>query len=206
MNNESQMRLQDDALAVLQRQVKNSSSAAALQLQLEQARQLLKDGSLTPGMSPVALPVADQYLTFSLLDRDFAVKADAVQGVERLGVLTPIPNVASWVKGVMNLRGSIISVIDLRAFLGLESLPLNARTRLLSLQYNDMVICMMVDAISEMLAIPSSTIVSGSIRQSSMPQWVTPYARGMALVNNRAIILLEVARLLFSEKMQHYEV
>lgn len=204
MNNESQMRLSNNALAMQQQQVKSSSPAAAvLQLQLERARQLLKDG--TPAPAPAAVPVADQYLTFSLLDRDFAVKADAVQGVERLSVLTPVPNVASWIRGIMNLRGSIISVVDLRAFLGLESLPLNARTRLLSLQYNDMVICFMVDAISGMLAIPPSTIVSGSIRQSPIPQWIMPYARGMTLINNRAIILLDVAQLLFSEKIQHYE-
>jgi purine-binding chemotaxis protein CheW len=206
VSNNYQGMLSGDALAALQQQLNRSSSAAAamaLQRQLLQGGQLSPDSASAPGVVPVA--VADQYLTFSLSDCQFAVKADAVQGVERLSILTPVPNVASWLKGVMNLRGSIVSVVDLRAFWGLEPIPHTARTRLLSLQQSEMVICFMVDAITEMLAIPPSTIVYGNMRQVGIASWAAPYAAGMATVNNRAIILLDVARLLFSEKMQHYE-
>src|SRR6516225_3437327 len=125
-----------------------SPSAAALQLQLAQAQRTLSAGSSAGGTTSGV--VGEQYLIFSLADQRFAVKAEQVQGVERLTELTPLPNVMPWVRGVMNLRGSIVSVVDLRMFLGLEQLPYAPQNRLLSLQYNEMLICMIVDGVSEM--------------------------------------------------------
>jgi purine-binding chemotaxis protein CheW len=147
--------------------------------------------------------VGEQYLVFSLLECELAIKAEHIDGVERLADVTPVPNVASWISGVINLRGSIASVVDLRAFLGMERLPFNPRTRLLSVRYNEMVICLAVDSVSEMMPIPSSAI-NGNIRHGNIPQWLASYASGSALVGNRYIILLDAARLLFSDKMQHY--
>lgn len=202
MTDEQMKSLPNDVFATLQQQLKkqpSAASAALLQMQMAQAKQLNKEN----GADVVSVPVGEQYLTFLLRDHEFAVKADLVQGVERLTSLTPVPNVVSWVKGVMNLRGSITSVVDLRAFLGLESLPHNARTRLLSLQHNEMVICFMVDGVNEMLAIPSSAMRGG--RQSAIPSWIAPYTAGIALLEGRVIVVLDVARLLFSEKIHHYE-
>jgi purine-binding chemotaxis protein CheW len=150
-----------------------------------------------------ALP-AEQYLVFSLLEREFAIKAKYIQGVERLADVTPVPNVVSWVNGVINLRGSIASVVDLRAFLGLEKLPYNPLTRVLSVQYNDMVICLVVDSVSEMLPISLTAITNAGARQTSVPAWAMPFVSGSALLGKRAIIVLDVARLLFAEKMQHF--
>jgi len=156
-----------------------------------------------PNMQAEAVVVGEQYLVFSLLECELAIKAEHIDGVERLADVTPVPNVASWISGVINLRGSIASVVDLRAFLGMESLPFNPRTRLLSVRANEMVICLVVDSVSEMIPIPSSAI-NGNVRQANIPQWLASYASGSALVGNRYIILLDAARLLFSDKMQHY--
>ncbi|HZU70034.1 MAG TPA: chemotaxis protein CheW [Ktedonobacteraceae bacterium] len=145
----------------------------------------------------------DQYLVFTLLGQEFALKAEHIEGVERLADVTPVPNVASWVSGVINLRGSIASVVDLRAFLGLERLPYNPRTRLLSVECNEMVICLVVDSVSDMLPIAPSTIAAVS-RQNNVPYWIAPYAVGSVNLGKRAIVILDAARLLFSEKMQHY--
>src|SRR2546429_2306444 len=65
--------------------------------------------------SPAAANAAvqgEQYLVFSLGDCEFAVKAEHVQIVERLSEITALPNVTSWIKGIVNLRGSIVSVVD----------------------------------------------------------------------------------------------
>src|SRR5258708_327286 len=111
--------LQRDAFASFQQLMSQSSSVAALQMQLAQG-QLRPDGS-SAEISANAL--GEQYLVFSLADHELAVKAELVQGVERLIELTFVPNVVPWVRGVINLRGSIASVVDLRMFLGLEELP-----------------------------------------------------------------------------------
>lgn len=148
--------------------------------------------------------VGEQYLVFSLLDYELALKAEYIQSVERLVDVTPMPNVASWVKGVINLRGSIASVVDMRGFLGLEALPYNPRTRLLAVQYNEMVICLVVDGVTGMQPIPEAAI--SRIRQTTIPQWAAPSVAGTALLENHLIILLDAGQLLFSDKMQHYEV
>lgn len=156
-----------------------------------------------PNMQSEAVVVGEQYLVFSLLACEVALKAEHIDGVERLADVTPVPNVASWISGVINLRGSIASVVDLRSFLGMERLPFNPRTRLLSVRANEMVICLVVDSVSDMIPIPPTTI-NGNTRQANIPQWLASYASGSALIGNRYIILLDAARLLFSDKMQHY--
>lgn len=201
----------DDLRSMIQRGVTamnqqgKASLSAMATLQMQLARANL--GRAEQGASTESGPtvVGDQYLVFSLFDREFAVKADTVQGVDRLVELTPVPNVVPWVRGVINSRGSIISVVDLRMFLDLEQLPYTPRTRLLSMQYNEMVICFIVDGVSEMLPVPPAAIMSGNTRQAVIPQWVQPYTAGYALFVNRTLLLLDAPRLLFSDKIQHYQ-
>lgn len=159
-----------------------------------------KDLATVPAEAAV---VGEQYLVFTLLERELAIKAEYIQSVERLADVTPVPNVASWITGVINLRGSIASVVDLRAFLDMEVLPHSPRTRLLAVKYNEMVICLVVDSVSEMVPVPP-TAINGNLRQAYIPQWLAPYAAGSAVIGKRQIVLLDAARLLFSDKMQHF--
>ena len=180
-----------------------ANSMLALQSQLAQISQS-RPASADQGAISAEV-VGEQYLTFSLLDREFALKAEHIQGVERLVDVTSVSNVAPWVRGVINLRGSIASVVDLRSFLGMEQLPYNPRTRLLSVQFNEMVVCLVVDGVSEMIPIPPTAITDISVRHAAIPQWAIPYAFGVALIDRRVIVLIDAARLLFSDKMQRYE-
>jgi purine-binding chemotaxis protein CheW len=175
------------------------ASVLALQSQLAQISQ-----SRTDSTAP-ADAIGEQYLIFSLLEQECALKAEHIQGVERLVDVTPLPNVAPWIRGVINLRGSIASVVDLRSFLDMEQLPYNPRTRLLSVHYNEMVICLVVDGVSEMAQIPPTAVANIHVRQAIIPYWAIPYASGVALLDRRVIVLVDAARLLFSDKMQRYE-
>jgi len=201
--------MQRDPLAAIQQQVKaqsatsSSSSAAAMAAALRLAQAGYTRTNESSGAAPQQV-IGEQYLVFALADREFVVKAEYVQGVERFIDITQVPNVVSWVRGVINLRGSIVSVVDFRMFLDMELLPYTPRTRLLSLQCNEMVICFVVDGVSEMLPIPSGAINSQA-RQAAIPYWAVPYAAGCAILANRVLVVLDIARLLFCEKMQRYE-
>ena len=201
MTSEDPKKAQDNQRATFAMSQQQRILAATAQMQRIQSSQLSGESTSTEHASAV---VGEQYLIFSLNDREFAVKAELVQGVERPMYITPVPNVVSWIRGVVNLRGSIASVVDLRAFLGLEEVASSPRTRVLSLQSNEMVICLTVDNVNEMLQIPSENIVSADAHPTAIPQWVAPYAANYALFGNRVIVLLDVARLLFSDKMQRY--
>jgi len=202
VSNEDLRKSQQEVLSIVQ-QLRSLSPSAAQSLALQGVA-----ASIESAVSPrgTALVTNEQYLVFSLADQELAVKAEFVQGVERLADLTPVPNVVPWVRGVMNLRGSIVSVVDMRMLLGLELLPYSPRTRLLSLQYNEMVICFVVDGVSEMLPIPAETIINGNVRQAAIPQWILPYTAGCALLTHRLVVILDVPRLLFSEKIQQYKI
>lgn len=199
-------RLSQSTVDGLQRQM-DIATERSQGISLQNNARGLPGNVLSPGELPnfqaEAVVVGEQYLVFSLLECELALKAEHVDSVERLADVTPVPNVAPWISGVINLRGSIASVVDLRAFLGMERLPFNPRTRLLSVRSNEMVICLVVDSVSEMIPIPSS-VINGNVRQGNIPQWLVSYASGSALVGNRYIILLDTVRLLFSDKMQHY--
>ncbi|GCE11859.1 chemotaxis protein CheW [Tengunoibacter tsumagoiensis] len=208
MSSDDLKTLQQDTFAAIQQLIAQSPSMSSLQQSPSMAAmqmQLMQGQFRTEGTADVPPALAgEQYLVFSLADRDLAVKAELVQGVERLTECTLVPNVAPWVKGVINLRGSIVSVVDLRQFLDLESLPTTPRTRLLSLQYNELVICLVVDGVSEMLPIPATAITQDNARQAAIPSWALPYMTGSCTLANRMLVILDVARLLFSEKMQNY--
>src|SRR5437660_5286268 len=135
-----------------------------------------------PGTSAENVVQGEQHLIFSLLDREFALPAECIQGVERLTDVTVVPNVVSWVLGVLNLRGSICSVVDLRTFLDVERTPVGPRTRLLSVKYNEMLICLVVDSVSEMVPIAPNTI-NNNLR--NVPPWIASYASGTAAVGKR---------------------
>lgn len=178
-----------------------AGGANRLENQIAQMAQMATARALATSGTPNEGNAGEQYLVFSLLDRDFAFSAETVQGVERLGDVTSVPNVAPWIAGVINLRGSICSVVDLRAFLDMERLPYNPRTRLLSVKYNEMLVCLVVDSVSEMVPI-SPRAIDSNLR--SIPSWVSSYSSGLAAVGKRRIILMDAGRLLFSDKMHHY--
>ena len=201
MINEDSKKLYDTQRSSFATSQQQRILAASAQMQRLQSGQ-----GATEHDSAERLPVVagEQHLVFSLHEQEFAVKAELVQGVERPMYITPVPNVVSWVRGVVNLRGSIASVVDLRAFLGLEEVASSPRTRVLSLQANEMVICLTVDSVSEMLTIPHASIVSGSVYPTPIPSWIASYATSYARFGNRVVVLLDVAHLLFSDKMQRY--
>lgn len=198
MANDNQKVLQQNALT----SAGQTRTLSLLQAQLALIQQSGADTSL----ADTSAKDGERYLVFSLQDCELAVKAGLVQAVERLVDVTPVPHVAPWVKGVANLRGSILSVVDLRMFLGLEQLTYSSRSRLLSLQQGEMAIGFLVDAVSEMLFVPTSSIVRSEGHQAAVPHWTLPYATGHTLLNTRVVVLLDATLLLLSDKMQRYEV
>jgi purine-binding chemotaxis protein CheW len=164
-------------------------------------------GLVNPAAPPEAAPEepGEQYLVFALADYECAVKAEHVQGVERLSEVTPVPNVAHWINGVISLRGQIISIVDLRSFLGLERQPTTPRTRLLAGAVGDMMIGLVVDGVSEMRGIPPQMIQSLEA-PGTVPAWAAPYVNKIAVYGGQSVLLLDLERLLLSEKMQQYQI
>ncbi len=154
---------------------------------------------LSPASAAVA--TAAQHIIFLLGDVECALPSASVQGVERTFDVTPVPNVASWVLGITQMWGSIISVVDLRSFLDLPSIGVTPRSRLLALTKGEMTIGLVVDMVTEIRTIGEL------IRRTSLagaPEWARPFLDGVAQVDDRMVYALEPERLLFNERIHRY--
>jgi len=159
----------------------------------------LNDLTRMIGVDPAAERVP-QLILFLLGTVECALPADAVQGIERITEITPIPNTAPWVLGVVQVWGSIVSVVDLRAFFGLTPEPLSTRNRLLVLTMKDMTIGFLVVFVTEMR--PTDNTVA--MDDPTIPQWLQPFAEGSFHLEDRTVVMLDPERLLFSEAIHHY--
>lgn len=159
----------------------------------------LNDLTRMIGVDPAAERVP-QLILFLLGTVECALPADAVQGIERITEITPIPNTAPWVLGVVQVWGSIVSVVDLRTFFGLTPEPLSTRNRLLVLTLKDMTIGFLVDFVTEMR--PTDNTVA--MDDPTIPPWLQPYSEGSFHLEDRTVVLLDPERLLFSDAIHHY--
>lgn len=153
-----------------------------------------------PG-GPEHTPQGPQYLVFAIGEVECAIPTDTVQGVERPGDVTHVPNTVDWVLGVVHLRGTIVSVVDLRRYVGLPPAQATPRTRLLVVSFRGMTVALLVDALLEMRAGgPDLRPVPGYAPAAP----VAPYAVGVVDVEGRPVTLIDPQRLLFADKMRQY--
>src|SRR5690606_7837381 len=132
----------------------------------------------TPSLRPTpperldgAFAMARQFATFYLEDLFFGVEVDKVQEVLRYQEMTPVPLASSVVEGLINLRGQIVTAIDLRRRLGLEERPDGKRPMNVVLRTDDNPVSLLVDEIGDVLEIPEETFeaapetIRGSARE-----------------------------------------
>ncbi len=98
----------------------------------------------------------DKYLTFRIADEDYAIDISFVQEIIRIQKITVVPDTANYLKGVINLRGKVIPVIDVRLRFGLHERDYDDRTCIIVVNMSDVVTGLIVDRVSEVLNIPEN--------------------------------------------------
>ncbi|OPY80763.1 MAG: Chemotaxis protein CheW [Syntrophorhabdus sp. PtaU1.Bin153] len=138
-----------------------------------------------------------QLVTFKLGQEEFGVDILKVQEINRMMDITRIPNAPPFIEGVINLRGKIIPIVDLRKRLGfLDGDGASEKTtRIIVIELDGLVLGFIVDSVSEVLRIPENTIepapsIVGGIESE--------YIEGVGKLDNRLLILLELKRLFSS--------
>jgi len=143
-----------------------------------------------------------QYLTYFLGDETFAMDIRAVREIIQHGSMTPVPLMPEFVRGVINLRGAVVPVIDLQSRFGRPVAQVGKKTCIIifdaSKNGEKMELGLLVDAVSEVIDIPDSTIepapqFGASIRRD--------FIRGMGKVDGSFIVILEPERALDIEDM-----
>ncbi len=140
--------------------------------------------------------LAGKYLTFRLTDENYGIEILKVREIFGMQEITSVPGVPGYVKGVINLRGRIIPVIDLRLKFGLDETEYDKETCIIVISINEILVGIIVDTVSEVVDIPGDDIEESPSFGAGTP---TEYLLGMGKVKERVIILLNV-ELIFSEQ------
>lgn len=139
---------------------------------------------------------SDQYLTFMLANEEYGVDILKVQEIKGWDETTEIPNTPEYVRGVINLRGTIVPIVDLRSRFDMKNIEYTKTTVVIVLKINndngERTIGFVVDAVSDVYKVSKD--------QFQLPPdfgaiVTTEFIRGMATVDNKMIILLDVDNL-----------
>ncbi len=146
--------------------------------------------------------LSGKYLTFNLGDEGYGLEILKVQEIIGIQTITKIPRTPAYVKGVINLRGKVIPVVDLRSKFDMEELEFTRETCIIVVQVvrNDtsLVMGIIVDEVSEVLDISSGQIEAAPTLGTSVD---THFIMGMAKTENAVKILLDIDRVLSLEEI-----
>ena len=144
----------------------------------------------------------DQYLTFILAGEEYGLDVLCVQEIRGWDNATMIPNAADHIKGVINLRGTIVPIIDMRRVFGLKNVEYTPLTVVIVIKVEtkngSRVMGIVVDEVSDVVSIPKGEVKPPPDLGSNMK---TEYIRGLVTVNNKLAILLEINRLISLEDL-----
>ncbi len=135
----------------------------------------------------------NQFLTFSLGTEEYGVDILKVQEIKGYMPTTRIPNASPEMAGVLNLRGTIMPIMDLRRQFSMESIDYDQFAAIIVVVLQDRVMGMIVDRVSEVMTIPLGDIQPAPELGNSA---ATSVLRGLAKVGERMIILLDINALL----------
>lgn len=134
-----------------------------------------------------------QVVSFRLGEEEYGVNIMTVQEIILVGCITQVPEVPEHVLGVINLRGNVIPILNLRCRFGMPDQPADDATRIVVMNLNGRTVGVVVDAVSEVLRLSNDDI-------SPTPQSLSgpgkDYITGLAHSGERLLILLDMARLL----------
>lgn len=143
-----------------------------------------------------AVPQA-QIVIFRLGDEEFGMDVFSVLEILRHQQVTAVPKAPAFVEGVIDVRGALIPVVDLRKRFELPAAPTDGRTRIVVTQFGDERLGLVVDAVSEVLRVPESAI-------SEPPAYVkglaAEYVRGLVRLEGRLVVLLDIERILSTQE------
>jgi len=160
---------------------------------------------LTKTMDQAVKSMVDRegkYLTFSLSGEEYGIGILKVKEIIGMMPITPVPRTPSYVKGVINLRGKVIPVMDLRLKFGMEEASYTERTCIIVVeiggQVGSVLIGIVVDSVSEVLNIKATDIEETPTFGAKLD---TEYILGMAKMNGGVKILLDIDKVLSAEEV-----
>ena len=140
-----------------------------------------------------------EYLTFTLGKEEYGMEILKVQEIRGYDAVTAIANTPVFIKGVINLRGIIVPIVDLRIKFNLGNVEYNELTVVIILSLSNRVVGVVVDSVSDVLTLtPDQIKVAPSLSTSLDTRYIT----GMGTIDQRMLILVDIERLMSSRDME----
>lgn len=146
---------------------------------------------------------AQRFVLFTIAGVHYAVGQQFVTELDRVPKTTLVPQVPAWIRGVANIRGDIISVVDLRLFLGIEpAAPHSGRLLVVRLPDEELTIGFVVDGIGQIV-----TVASEDIRPPASPLEgaLAPFLAGVSVIGERLVAVVDLDRLLRSPEIRQFD-
>ena len=136
-----------------------------------------------------------QFLTFALGQEEYGVEILKIQEIKGFSAITPLPNAPAFLKGVLNLRGTIVPIIDLRKKFGLPEVELTKFTVIVVVQVQGKIMGFIVDAVSDVLDVAGTDIqptpdLHGQVDMTCI--------NGLATAGEKLVILVDIEKVLMA--------
>ncbi len=138
-----------------------------------------------------------QYLTFVVDEQLYGISISDVEQISGMREITYVPEFPEYAKGVVNLRGNIIPIIDIRLRLKKEEIVGNGRKCIIITKINDSNLGFIVDSVSDVLNINNDDISNPKIGSD----YVNTYITGMAKLNDKIILLMDLNKIINLEEL-----
>lgn len=158
--------------------------------------------SLTKSTKKPIESVASEYLTFVLGGEEYGIEILKVQEIRGYDTVTKIANTPSFIKGVVNLRGRIVPIVDLRIKFNLENKQYDEFTVVIILNLRGRVVGIVVDGVSDVMDLPAEHIREVPDLVSNID---TQYILGLGSIEDRMLILIDIEKLMNSQEMELLE-
>lgn len=141
-----------------------------------------------------------QVVVFKIAEEEFGVEINQVKEIVRLLPITPVPKAPVFIKGVVNLRGQILAVIDLAKRLDLKANPYSEKTRIVVLELEESAVGMIVDEVVEVAKVTKENIegkpelIAGEIQYE--------YLKGVVKLGERLIVLIDLTKIFSPEEVE----
>lgn len=138
-----------------------------------------------------------QYVTFSLNDEIYGIDALSVQEIIELTNITRVPHLPEFMKGVINLRGTIIPVVDLKTKFNMKTGPYKKHTCIIVTEFKDSLMGLIVDDVFDVISIARSSIQPPPEFGTNIR---TDFIRGLLRSGDKLIIILDIDKVLSEEE------
>ncbi|MCZ7382979.1 MAG: chemotaxis protein CheW [Candidatus Methanoperedens sp.] len=135
-----------------------------------------------------------QLVVFNIGKEEFGVEITRVQEIIRMASITGIPQAPDYIRGIINLRGRIIVVLNLNVIMGMETKEQDENTRIIVANIDETVMGFIVDSVSEVIRLPEKSVEPAPAVIAN--KIGTEYVRGVGKMEDRLLILLDLDRML----------